>query len=477
VSGAPPSTPLPGPDGAAGAAALVEPGAGAPAADGASATKAVKLNVTMALLMQVLNVVSGLELARGLGVTGRGELAAAILWPTVMGAIATLGLQESMTYYVARDRGNAGRLLGSALALWAIQSAVFTAVTAAIVPLALHKHTGTVITAGLIYTGYVSLNMYGLILVGTVNGLHRYGLYNAGIVSIGVSIVVLQTVLLALGEFRVKVIVIGFMGCYVACMAFATWLTKRAHPGRLHADRKTMRMLFAYGIKSNMSTTSSFLNQRLDQLVISAFLTAHELGIYVVAVTFTLFAPLLGGAIALAALPNVARLDETGERNLLSRRMVSFTLISATLVSLPIVIFAPLLIKLFFGSAFSVGGNITRVTAVASVSFAVTRSLEAVLRGVGRPLAAGMAEFVALGATAVCLAALLPTLGLIGAAWASLIAYTVSGVWMAWRIRSITGLPIRQLLTPDREGLIEARDKLRNLRRKRAPEPTEEKPA
>jgi Na+-driven multidrug efflux pump len=148
--------------------------------------------------------------------------------------------------------------------------------------------------------------------------------------------------------------------------------------------------------------------------------------------------------------------------------MVSFTLIAAGLVSIPIVVFAPLLIKLFFGSAYAVGANITRVTAIASVSFAVTRSLEAVLRGVGQPLAAGMAEFVALGATAVFLAALLPTLGLIGAAWASLIAYTVSGAWMAWRIRSLIGLPIRQLLTPDREGLEEARDRFRSLRRRRS---------
>jgi O-antigen/teichoic acid export membrane protein/serine acetyltransferase len=477
VSGASSGIPVGAADGSTGVQEVVEPPSDARSDDGASVSRAVKLNLVMSITLQLLNVVSGLELARGLGVTGRGELAAAILWPTVIGAIATLGLQESMTYHVARNPKNAGRLLGSALGLWAIQSLVFSAITAAVVPLALHKHTGTVITAGLIYTCYVSLNMYGLVLVGTVNGLHRYGLYNAGITSIGISIVTLQTVLLAVGAFHVETIVIGMMGCYVACMVFATWLAKRAHPGRLQFDRRTMRSIFAYGVRSNTSTTSSFLNQRLDQLVISAFLSAHQLGIYVVAITFTLFAPLLGGSIALAALPNVARLDDPGERNLLSRRMVSFTLIASAIVSLPIVIFAPQLISLFFGHAYSVGGNITRVTAIASVSFAVTRSLEAVLRGIGRPLAAGMAEFVALGATAACLAALLPTLGLIGAAWASLIAYTVSGVWMAWRIRKLTGLPILQLLTPDREGLIEARDRFRSFRRRRSEKPADEPPA
>ena len=261
------------------------PAAATPPQDGASATKAVKTYLRTSVLIQILNVVSGLELAHGLGVTGRGELAAAILWPTVIGAIATLGLQESMTYHVARDRANAGTLLGSALGLWMIQSILFTAITAALIPLVLQNHSQAVIAAGLIYTGYVSLNMYGLVLTGTLNGLHQYRSYNRGVLSIGVTIVTLQTVLLAVGDFHVKTIVIGFVGCYVLCMSYGTWLTKRARPGRLHFELHAMRMIFAYGIRSNTSTTSSFLNQRLDQLVISAFLTSKQLGIYVVAVT------------------------------------------------------------------------------------------------------------------------------------------------------------------------------------------------
>ncbi len=71
----------------------------------------------------------------------------------------------------------------------------------------------------------------------------------------------------------------------------------------------------------------------------------------------------------------------------------------------------------------------------------------------GRPLTAGSAEFVALGGTIAGLAALLPTLGLIGAAWATLVSYSISGLWMAWRIRVITGMPMRKLFTPDREAI------------------------
>jgi O-antigen/teichoic acid export membrane protein len=195
--------------------------------------------------------------------------------------------------------------------------------------------------------------------------------------------------------------------------------------------------------------------------VISAFLSASQLGLYVVAVTFTMVAPMIGGAVAVAALPNMAALNHPAERRILARRLVGLTLIVSTLVSLPLIAFAPFWIRLFFGAGFVPGANITRVTAVASISFATTRSLEAVLRGIGRPLAAGMAEFGALGATVVGLATLLPTFGLIGAAWASLLAYTVSGAWMAIRISMLMKLPVVSLLTVDREGLALAWRRLR----------------
>jgi O-antigen/teichoic acid export membrane protein len=240
-----------------------------------------------------------------------------------------------------------------------------------------------------------------------------------------------------------------------------------ARPGRLSVDRETMRSIFLYGLKSHTSNTSSYLNQRLDQLVISIFLTSRQLGIYVVAVTFTLFTSLLGASVMVAALPNIARLQDREQQALLARRFVSGTLIVAILASIPVIVLAPWLIQLFFGKAFSVGANVTRVTAVASIAFATTRVMEGVLRGIARPLTAGMAEFVALGATVVGLASLLPALGLIGAAWATVLAYCVSAGWMAWRIRAFIGLPIRRLLVPDREGIDLLKQRLRQMRGRR----------
>jgi O-antigen/teichoic acid export membrane protein len=436
----------------------------APAVEDRSASRAVKLTLRASLIVQVLNMVSGIELARGLGVAGRGELAAAMLWPSVIGVIATLGLEESMIYHVARARRSLSRLVGSGLALCTLQSLAFTAVTLALVPLALHKHASQTVVSSLIFSTFVSMNMFAVTLNAVLNGLHRYGWYNAVRLSIGAGVVACQTVLLATGVFSVRAIVIAIASCYVANAVLVWVLVRRVVGGPVRADRQTAREIFAYGIRSHAGTTSSFLNQRLDQLVISAFLTARQLGLYVVAVTLTLLPPLLGGSVAAAALPNIASLDTHEEQVLLARRLISFTMIASALLALPFIVFAPLFVKLFFGHAFVAGADITRITSVASITLATNRVLEAVLRGVGRPLAAGLAEIVALGATVVGLATLLPALGLIGAAWASLLAYVVSGAWMTWRLRRVLGVPVARLLTPDRDGVQMVTRRLRALR-------------
>jgi O-antigen/teichoic acid export membrane protein len=114
-------------------------------------------------------------------------------------------------------------------------------------------------------------------------------------------------------------------------------------------------------------------------------------------------------------------------------------------------IFTPQLITLFFGHSYAAGANITRILLVGAIALSTNRALESVLRGVGRPLDAGIAEFVALGATVVALAALLPTLGLVGAAWASLVAYLVSNAYMLRGVtRSLEIGPVA-LFTPDEE--------------------------
>jgi O-antigen/teichoic acid export membrane protein len=221
----------------------------------------------------------------------------------------------------------------------------------------------------------------------------------------------------------------------------------------IRPSRETFRGLLGFGSKSWLSQSMWSLNERVDQLVISVFFSATSLGLYVVAVTLTSLTTLIGFSFALVALPMVARLDLQGERRRVARMVVSATLICATLVSLPIFIAEPALIRLLFGDSFVGAAGVGRVLLVAGVVFGLNRVLEALLQAVGRPLESSIGEGVALAVTAAGLAALLPTMGIMGAGVTSLLAYSASSAFMVWRVAQALDVSPATLLKPERGTL------------------------
>jgi O-antigen/teichoic acid export membrane protein len=161
----------------------------------------------------------------------------------------------------------------------------------------------------------------------------------------------------------------------------------------------------------------------------------------------------VGSSVSLVALPFIARLDRADRRFDVARRLVLITVGAALAVTIPMVLFAPDLLLVFFGKSYVPATNVARVLLVAGVILSTNRTLGAILKGLGRPLDAGMAEFVALGFTVVALAALLPTLGLMGAAVASVVAYGVSLSWMFRRVARALDVPVSELARLRRNDL------------------------
>src|SRR5438105_759149 len=86
------------------------------------------VSLIVSLAIQGLNVTSGVLLARSLGPTGRGELAAVILWPAVLATIFFAGFIEAVTYFTSRFQDKARQIACMGLAVALIESAIIVAV-------------------------------------------------------------------------------------------------------------------------------------------------------------------------------------------------------------------------------------------------------------------------------------------------------------------------------------------------------------
>lgn len=395
--------------------------------------------------VQALNVVTGVLLARGLGVEGRGQLAAALLWPAMITALGCIGMPDSTTFHASRRRGELGTLAGTSLAIGIAQSVVLCAAGVAIVHVALARYGAHVVDVATIALAYIPLYLLTLYLLNILNGLGRATAFHALRLTVVAGVAAGLIVLSLGGRTTVLAATIVYLAAHLAVGLAALVIVLRERV-RLSFDVRLARSILGFGIRSHLNSVATQLNDRLDQIVISILLAPASLGIYVIAVTLTSLTSMVGSSVTLVAGPVIAALPEGPERTAAARRYVQITAAASIAIVLPMIVFAPNLIRLFFGDEFTGGTTVCRILLVASVLLATGRSLGAILTAAGRPLAAGVPEALGLGVTVTALALLVPAFGLVGAGFASLIAYSVT---LAWMLRTATrvfdgssGLPL-----------------------------------
>lgn len=409
--------------------------------------------------IQLLNVLTGVALARGLGPQARGEVAAILLWVILVGSAGQFGTAEAVTYHVANDRRQARVVIG--VALWAglLLSVALVAVGALVVRLTLAHYGPPTLTMG--YVSLAAIPLYVGTSIGTaaLQGLETMTAFNIVRAVVYVSTAAGLLLFYALHKLTVPTASYCYIAGYAVSLFFSLVALKRKAVLGFGFEPRILRSLFAYGVRSQTAFITQTLIQRLDQLLISIVLGATTLGIYVVAVTMTSGATLVASTVGLVAFPRVAAIVDLNERAAQARRYLVIAVVLSVVVVLPILLFTPQLLDLFFGHAFVKGTGVCRVLLVASVFLAFTFLLTSVLRGLGRPLDVGIAGVVGLVVSAVLLAVLLPTMGLMGAAIASLVAYVITAGMMLTRVTNALHVSIAHfVLGSSRSRLVRLED-------------------
>jgi O-antigen/teichoic acid export membrane protein len=119
-------------------------------------------------------------------------------------------------------------------------------------------------------------------------------------------------------------------------------------------------------------------------------------------------------------------------------------------VAAVVVVVTPWAVPLLFGSAFAAAIPAALVLVGAAAIAAVNMVLEEGLRGLGRPVAVLWAELAGLAVTVIALLYLLRPFGIMGAALASVMGYTVVLVTLVGASRVLTRYGTMALLRPGR---------------------------
>jgi O-antigen/teichoic acid export membrane protein len=400
------------------------------------------------VLIQLLAALAGIALARILGPTGRGELAAVMLWPILLLTVGTLGVTDSITYHAARRLAPLRTLVGTSFGLALAQSIALVAVGLVAVPLVLARYSSEVVRDCLLFLAVIPLQLLWLYMLSVLNGVHRFTAFNVlRVAPIAIATPGLVGLAIASGLTITSAVVTYLLAHLVAVVAGAGAVLIQVG-GLARPTGSIAHRVLAFGWRSQLSTISNLPNVRLDQLAISLLLAPAALGLYVVAWNVTLVTSLIGYSVAYAALPGIAARATRTERRNAARRYVSGTLVISLAPAIPLFVFAPTILRVAFGGEFSGATEVMRILLAASVALGTSRVLGAVLKGANRPLDATIAEGAGIAVTLVGLATLLPVLHSAGAAITLLLAYLTSTVIALLRANRALGARGADLLLP-----------------------------
>ncbi len=378
----------------------------------------------MAILL--CGVATGLMAARMLGPTGRGELAAAIVWPTAVVMVVSCGLMQAVTFRMAKHPDQKDGIWGSVWSLGAAQSALLLILGAGVIHATAGRVGAVAHESAWIFLGGSVFYLMGGYPAALFQGSGDIRAFNwVRVMTVLLYAAILAVMFFAHRGYSVRAIVLAQVAGFVVISAVGMVWAKIALGLRARFDRKEMRQTVRYGLRAQGANLTGFLNQRVDQLVLSLLVPSKELGFYAVAVTLTgglVFLPTaLGNLVFAKASQQQARSAAQTIRRSLLLNVIVFSAVCGVFFAL-----IPPLCVWLFGRAFAPSIPAARILMPGVFMLGMAQVLYNGANAIEKPEVPSYAEAVSLVLTAVGLAVLVPRWGYIGAALVSSVAYSVS---------------------------------------------------
>lgn len=343
---------------------------------------------------QVILIFSGAILARSLGVSGRGELAGLLIWPTVLALICCMGIPTAVSYFLSSTPAHAPPLLGVAYRIALVQAAATTLLLAGTLYFYTRNAGPAVRTAGLVVLAYGFLVVAQQYTVSFLQGLRRFTAFNI----CRICPALLTSMCLVFASFaherRLAVFVsIYMLAILISVTIFNAWILLHAKL-RWHNDSVDVPALIRFGTRGFLGDLSPVSTLPIDQAVVALFLSPTTLGIYVIANSFVNLPRFVAQSIAFISFPTVGA-KARQEYNLAMQLVWRFFWLAVSInVAIGVVLFFafPWIIPLVFGSAFARSVPIARILLIGGISVASRQILMEGLRGMGRPRTSTIAE-------------------------------------------------------------------------------------
>lgn len=232
-----------------------------------------------------------------------------------------------------------------------------------------------------------------------------------------------------------------------ALLAFRLWQTDPSEAAVVVGPRQSLPGLIAYtfsrGWLGQLSAIGSVLHLRLDLLIVAYYHGPAAVGIYTIAVMAAELLWHLPGALQPLLVYSSSDTSDAQTRDRVTIRAIRLGLASTTIGALIGLAIAGPVIRTFLQPEYAAAIPALRALLPGIVVFSVGSVLAGDFIGRGHPTWNTQASFLTVGVNVLAGLLLIPGYGVVGAAWASTIAYTIGSMMMLWRFIQESGQGIR----------------------------------
>ncbi len=412
----------------------------------------VKLVFVANALILFCGVVTSLLSAWALGPAGRGDLLVVTLWPPVCALLVTFGLDQAHRYWVAKDPECISTLFSNAILFALTVGPVTVLLSELVIPHVVGERSPEVMRLVRIYLVNIPAALVQFLMIGLLEGARRFGWAGASRLMFFVVQAVVYFCLWIYGRLTVESAALTLMLAQLGAMSLSLFAVMRELKPRWRPSWSKWKAALGYGVRDYPGIMADFTTLRLDQLLLGGMASSAAIGLYFIAVRLSEMIAILASSIADALMPEVAASENDRAEHLLGRSL-RLTLYTHLLALLPLWIGAPHALRYVYGEGFLAATSTLRILLLASVVLSAGGIMISGLRGLGNPGLATIARLASAVVTVISLLVLLPRLGIVGAAVASLFGYSMTMfIGLFWLLRK-TKLGVCGYLRPRREDI------------------------
>jgi len=408
------------------------------------------------VVIQACTVVQGILVARLLGPVGRGQFAAAILWPGLFAAMGGMGVGVAL----ARRAGRAAdvtRVIRTGLLLTLLTGTLTAVLCAAAIPWLLPGHDTIVRNAAYVFVPFIIFNQVALAMIAIDQGAGWFGQMNWTRLIVNPVYLLFVIFFWFAGIRSVGWFVIGLLiaNAAVALARVGLALWHAPIPGPMEPVKTVFREALPYGFAGLLNP----LTQSADKALLLYLLGTTQLGFYTVALTAASVVNSLAGA---AGTVSFGMSTQAREREGFDRiaRVFRFTAWTWLLAGLAVAVIIPVVLPLLYGAAFrpAIWPAIILIPAAALTGQASI--LEQAMRGQGRAFiglearAAGLLVMIAVGWL------LAPVFGILGVVFAAIGSQAIVLTVMMFAARWHFHRALLNALLPRMSDLLELKRRL-----------------